>query len=158
MKKLVKTFYIKSPEGEDIRVYLSVRHTSMRTTEYAEVLDDMGEVTKKGTYVWINRPWQRYDFEIALTNLCEKLGGKKNFEFYKKQIDMIHNDEDGFEEWFKNWSKSWNSDVSDDIKERTARALGDHAVTSMEEADSILRMAKAFTAMQKVLGDGGKGE
>ena len=51
MKKLVKTFYIKSPEGKDIRVYLSVRHTSMRTTEYAEVLDDMGEVTKKGTYV-----------------------------------------------------------------------------------------------------------
>ena len=45
-----------------------------------------------GTYSWINRPWQRYDYESSLYdafgNLLERISWKQ-YEEWKEDIDKI---------------------------------------------------------------------
>ena len=152
-KKLIRTIIIKSPKGEDIVVYLSTRHTSYKNYEYAEASVNGYEL--KGLYTWENRPWQSYDFDVAMDNLAKKLAAVTDggFDFFKAQFDAFgKKGTTDFEEWFSNFKKSWESDVSDDVKARTAKILNKtgHVISSKEEADAILGMAKAFSLLMSI--------
>lgn len=162
-KKLIDTLTLKSPNGDSAMVRLSTRHTSYKNYEYAEA--EMGGRSFKGIYTWENRPWQRYDFEVALKHLCEKLTAatKAPEGFYEAQIDAWHKDRDvDMDGWYDAFKKAWDNDVNDDIKARTAKVLSKtgHAISSKEEAEAILSMATAFSLMQSVMngGDGGTGK
>lgn len=47
-------------------------HTSYNTTEISELFINGYKVTE-GRYTWINRPWQKYDYEIAMRLAIENL-------------------------------------------------------------------------------------
>lgn len=53
---------------------------------------------------------------------------------------------------YEDFEKRWNENVSENIKAHTAKALAGHTVTSMEEAEFILKSAEAFSIMEALTG------
>lgn len=58
-------------DGKRIKAFCSMTRTPTRTTEKVE-LDIGDDKTLTGKYYWYNRPWQKYDYEVALHNALYK--------------------------------------------------------------------------------------
>lgn len=58
-------------DGKRIKAFCSMTETPTRVTEKVE-LDIGDEKTLTGKYYWYNRPWQKYDYEVALHNALYK--------------------------------------------------------------------------------------
>ena len=78
----------------DFTIVNSRNRTRYSTTEKSEIFKSSvyGNPIATGTYSWINRPWQRYDYESSLydafRNLLERISWKQ-YEAWKWDIDKI---------------------------------------------------------------------
>lgn len=74
-KKYFDSFRIMSPDGDEIDIKLYTKSTRNYNYEYATAERGLAYVAE-GSYRWMNRPWQSYDFDVALGHMCRGWPGK----------------------------------------------------------------------------------
>jgi predicted ribosome quality control (RQC) complex YloA/Tae2 family protein len=70
----------------------SWNRTRYSTTEKSEIFR-LGTYLKPvatGYYSWINRPWQRYDYESSLDNALDNLLESISWKQYEQRLDDIN--------------------------------------------------------------------
>lgn len=139
------TYAFLLPDGGKVSVICYEVH---KRTYVEQVAESRGA---RGTSSYVNRPWEAFQYEKALKSWAKSYSNDPNVQAcLMSQIDAIGAEIDResaayLEQFKKRWEK-----VDPDLRERTARALEGHEVTSAAEAESILRTAEAFTAMKKI--------
>ena len=80
-KKLTEAYddyaTVKTADGKQVSASASTRST--RTYNYEDVEFEFGARKGFGTYRWMNRPWQRFDFASALQEAMIDAGVDKEF-------------------------------------------------------------------------------
>lgn len=138
-------FALLLPDGGEVSVKCYTIHKRDRFEHHAEGAGVHAVVT------WGNRTWESFEYESVLRNWVKSYSkDPKTIACFTEQLKAIAQGErDRAEAWLKDFEQRW-SKVDPDLKERTARALGDHVVASEEEAEAILKTAEIFTAMKKI--------
>lgn len=104
------------------------------------------------------RTWERFEFDTVLQKLARKIGKNFSTKLCDSLLEQItahaKKESDEADKWANNFAKKWDENVSDDIKARTAKVLNESNIdiTSKEQAEGILQVATAFSAMQELFG------
>ena len=133
------------PDGGKVSVTCHEQRHRSYTEQVAE------SCGARGTSTYVNRPWESFRYEKALRAWVKAYtNDPKTQSCLMSQIDAIG---EGIardaEAWLDDFKKRWDN-VDPDLKERTARALEGHEVSSVEEGEAILKTAEAFTALKKL--------
>ena len=142
-----QTFTFIDEKGNTHTVVCYTTHTNIRTTEHAECDGYHGKD------YWYNRPWYRFTYENALLDLAGKManGDKARYKAFKACIDAkAQSEKEACEAWFKAFKADYDS-LSDDTKKHLANS--GVVVTSVEQANDVMKISKAFDAMNRLLSD-----
>lgn len=142
-----QTFTFIDENGNTYTVICYTTHTNVRTTEHAECDGYHGKD------YWYNRPWYRFTYENALNDLAHKMSGKneRRYKAFKACIDAkAQSEKEACEAWFKAFKADYDS-LSDDTKKHLANS--GVVITSVEQANDVMKISKTFDAMSRLLSD-----
>lgn len=148
-----QAFSFKDLDGKDIRAYAHTTDTRQGFCHTVETWDDKEELAKvKVSY--LNRTWERFDYESALLSVIEKaFTGKRNElirEYLRKQVDDIANGEaKKAEEWF-NKMKSAYEGLSDSTKNHIINAV-DGRLLDKDGIEFAINAGKALDAIESLV-------
>ena len=146
-----QTFTLIDEKGNAYDVDCYTTRTSYQTTEHALCSGCEGKDR------WINRPWHSFDYENALYDLAKKMSGrnKARFEAFKTCIEAkAKSVQEATNAWLNKFKKDYKS-LSDTTKKHLANA--DIELTSVEQAEDVMRISKVFDEMFRLV-DGKEGE
>lgn len=100
-------------DGTKVNASASTRST--RTYNYEDVEFEFGARKGRGTYRWMNRPWQKFDFADALKNAMIDAGVDK--EFARECIDKSGSLRSAVEYFAKNYKIDKKEITKEEVKE-----------------------------------------
>lgn len=140
-----KLFSFKKLNGEELVLSCYSKDTRNGFYHKCETLD--GEMFARVSY--LNRTWERFDFESVLYRFFDKYYSGLELEFLNKQLKAIADQKsEECNKWVENMTKMYNA-LSDNAKNRMAEVLekNDIDITSQEQVDSILKTTLLFDTM-----------
>lgn len=130
-----QTLKFKDDKGIEHKVSLYMTRTPNYTTEHAFCEG------KEGTYKWCNRPWQSFDYEIAMQNMIEKL--PKAWQ-KKATATLIDKTQDEIEERCESMLKAFDA-AHNSLSDKGKEFFAEHAPMMNSEED-----VKTMTAMMQL--------
>lgn len=137
-----KKLYFKDNNGEEHEVSLFTTETRNNTIEHAYC----PFAEKEGTYKWVNRPWQSFDYEQAMLNMIDKFP-KAWRETAKKQLIDKTSDEDT--KRLDEMEKSFKA-AHDSLSENGKAFFAEHAPIMNTEED--VRTMTSLMALASLMG------
>lgn len=132
------------------KVYASASTRSTRTYNYEDVEFEFGAKKGRGTYRWMNRPWQKFDFAEALKNAMIDAGVDK--EFARECIDKSGSLRSAVEYFAKNY-KSEKKEIEESYsKQELLDAVMDAFGFTKSEALEYIKKASEETKRELVKG------
>ena len=103
---------------------------------------------RKTTYNFGNRPWENFRYETVLRNVAKKFEPADR-DFIYEQIEQIGKKEsEECERMCKKFEERYNN-LHPRIKEGLANACPE--ITSVEQAEDIMKMSEGFSLMMNLL-------
>lgn len=136
--------------SDGTKVYASASTRSTRTYNYEDVEFEFGAKKGRGTYRWMNRPWQRFDFADALKHAMIDAGVDK--EFARECIDKSGSLRSAVEYFAKN-HKSEKKEIEESYsKQELLDAVMDSFGFTEDEALEYIKKASDKTKQELVKG------
>lgn len=136
-------------DGKQVTAYGSTRHS--RNYNYEDVKFKFGNVTGEGTYRWMNRPWQRFDFAEALKNAMIDAGVDK--EFARECIDKSGSLRSAVEYFAKNYKSNKSLKEDKQLNEMLIDLILDRKDGFEYDPEEFYRDAMAYNSIFKGIAD-----
>lgn len=120
-------------DDKQVTAYGSTRHS--RNYNYEDVTFKFGNVTGEGTYRWMNRPWQRFDFANALIDAMKDVGIED--EFARECVRNSYSLEDAVEYFANNYKTEKQLKESDMMNESDEKQNDDHKTIRENDCDRL---------------------
>ena len=145
----MERFVFKDKNGAEIEVRCSTQNTRMGFRHVAKARFNGRDYT--ATISYLNRTWESFKYQSVLKRLANKMAGidEENQKAFDASLGAkqkaVHEE---CERWLNNFKKDYNA-LSDDTKKMLANS--DIHITSTEQAESVMKTAKAFDAIKELL-------